>query len=1326
MKTNILESLNCLHQSLAEVKNSGHECQVFFDWLNSTAQPRLAILFMKKEGQAGFVPALQTGLLALPERSILLDQNPEAWLKDLGETLPRGEMYSMPIIWREEVLGMLLMVSSHRGKPLLTEKSLVEAGLGYFASTGYLMKLKKKELAGRRSMGIQVSEEKYRTFVEQMPAAVYVDKLDGKGSSVFVSPQIETLFGIPMEEWLDGDVQLWQSFLHPDDREQALREYLSIDEPGQVYDLEYRIINRHGQLLWIADKGKVVETDLGERQLYGVMLDITERKLYEGELEAEAMLAQALAKPLDLKPLLERLLEAVRHVIPSADKGSVMLIEPNGNLRIRATSGYSDPRLQDFSFPANYSYSAQAMHERRGMIFPDVRADPSIRYDGEIVEAKSIQSAMAAPLMIQDQIIGVIALDSSKKAAFNEANLRLLVKFATSAAFILERSRLFEETQRRLTALEALYESGLSLSNLIEPHSIGSTIVNLLKKHMHWDHAVVRIRREDGDGVEVIGYGALELDEENIDGEIDRMNYLISRVGEGMTGWVIQHGVAVRSGNLPADSRYIETYPGILSGLYVPIQNGEHALGVIGVESELPNAFDDDDERFLSTLAAQASSSIENARLFKDMQKRLAELSVLHQSSQSWLVSGFDASVTYSSVHDAVQRVMPSDAFVIVLADDDPQGDYLAVYRCDEGALYPPAVIPYGDGLSGMVITKGMTLLVDDYHARSDIKAVHFGKPEHIRSILAIPMRHGDRTFGMISTQSYLPNVYNESHRAVLETIAAQFASSIENARLFEETRQRLRELETLQRLSAALRKVRGIPDMVPIFVNYSAQVVGAQAGLIFLLDEASNDWVSNGWITADGEYIKSGKTDLRTKPGDGLTGRVGERGELYIVENARNEPLVIEAREMADQAEKFQSGIILPIRVQDRVIGVMQVWHEDRHVFTESEKHLLIAIADIAGSSLQRARLHEETNRQLRQLTILRDMDRVIASSFDLQVIFNILFNYVTEQLDVDAVNILLYNPHTHMLERVAGRGFLTNLQNTLQLRLGESFAGRAALERRVISVPDLSSANGMLAKPELLAGENFKAYYAHPLVTKGEILGVLEVFNRSPLKVTAEWLNFFETISSQAAIAVDNSRLFENLERSNFELTLAYDKTIEGWSKALDLRDRETEGHTRRVTDLTLKLAKKFGLSGPEFVHIRRGALLHDIGKIGIPDHILLKPGNLTDEEWIIMRQHPQHAYDMLSSVEYLRPALDIPYCHHEKWDGTGYPRGLKGEEIPFSARIFAIADVYDALTSHRPYRLGWSKEQTVEFIRTQSGKHFDPNVVEVFLKTINELKG
>jgi putative nucleotidyltransferase with HDIG domain len=233
--------------------------------------------------------------------------------------------------------------------------------------------------------------------------------------------------------------------------------------------------------------------------------------------------------------------------------------------------------------------------------------------------------------------------------------------------------------------------------------------------------------------------------------------------------------------------------------------------------------------------------------------------------------------------------------------------------------------------------------------------------------------------------------------------------------------------------------------------------------------------------------------------------------------------------------------------------------------------------------------------------------------------------------------------------------------------------------------------------------------------------VKGVLEIFNRSRLNPNREWIDFLATLGGQTSIAIENSRLFQDLQRSNFELAMAYDATIEGWSRALDLRDRETEGHTRRVTDLTLRLARKIGLSESRLVLIKRGALLHDIGKMGIPDDILHKPDELSEEEQQIMRQHPQLAYDMLEPIAYLRDALNIPYCHHEKWDGSGYPRGLSGTQIPLEARLFAIVDVWDAITTDRPYRRGWPVQKALEYMQEQSGKYFDPQLVEIFLQEI-----
>jgi PAS domain S-box-containing protein len=356
----------------------------------------------------------------------------------------------------------------------------------------------------------------------------------------------------------------------------------------------------------------------------------------------------------------------------------------------------------------------------------------------------------------------------------------------------------------------------------------------------------------------------------------------------------------------------------------------------------------------------------------------------------------------------------------------------------------------------------------------------------------------------------------------------------------------------------------------------------------------------------------------------------------------------------------------------------------------------------------------------RLQRLTALHAIDMIISSSLDLRVTLSEFLDLVIAQLRVDAADVLLLNRHAQSLEFSAGRGFHSDDVQRSRLRMGEGIAGLAALEHRSISIPDLRDPSSGFRRVSLFEKEGFITYAVVPLMAKGHVTGVLEVLHRSPLVVDTEWLNFLEALAAQAAIAIDNAALFNELQRSAIEVTVAYDATLEGWANALDLRNRATERHTERVAEMTMRLARSMGIGEQELVHIRRGALLHDIGKIAIPDSILLKPGPLTDEEWALMYKHPQDAFDMLQPIAYLRPALDIPYAHHEKWDGSGYPRSLKGEQIPLAARIFAVADVWDAMTDElRPYRKAMSKEEVREHIRSLAGSHLDPKIVEAFLK-------
>ncbi len=385
------------------------------------------------------------------------------------------------------------------------------------------------------------------------------------------------------------------------------------------------------------------------------------------------------------------------------------------------------------------------------------------------------------------------------------------------------------------------------------------------------------------------------------------------------------------------------------------------------------------------------------------------------------------------------------------------------------------------------------------------------------------------------------------------------------------------------------------------------------------------------------------------------------------------------------------------------------------------AEKALSLRTEELRQRNEELTRLNEQAELRMARLVSMRTIDMAISGSFDLSVVLGIILDQVTGQLRSHAADILVFNQGSQAFKFSSGKGFHTPGLEHTKYKFGGDLAWRVVRERHRVEIADLKAQANVLQRSPDLSGEGFLSYIGVPLVSKGQVRGVLEVFHRVQLNPDREWYNYLEMLAGQAAIAMDNSALFEHIQNSNTELETAYDGTLVGWAYALELRALEPEGHIRRVDNLTTRLAQAMGLNDKELVNIHRGAILHDIGKMGIPDSIMLKPGPLTDEEWVIMRKHPQVAYDMLSPITYLRQALDIPHYHHERWDGTGYPRGMKGDGIPLAARIFAVVDVFDALISDRPYRKAWSESKALDYIRQKSGVEFDPQVVSVFLERI-----
>jgi PAS domain S-box-containing protein len=395
----------------------------------------------------------------------------------------------------------------------------------------------------------------------------------------------------------------------------------------------------------------------------------------------------------------------------------------------------------------------------------------------------------------------------------------------------------------------------------------------------------------------------------------------------------------------------------------------------------------------------------------------------------------------------------------------------------------------------------------------------------------------------------------------------------------------------------------------------------------------------------------------------------------------------------------------------------------EMRGRLTLDESNEPLQFDTIVRDITERIEIETKLQNRMQRLNSLHTIDTAINSSFDLAFTYVILLEQVVTVAKNSAAAIIVFDPNPSIRTVAATTGFSTPESLLNQQLLADTLPVKAALERRAISATEEEIDSNNFALRVLFKNEDIKGYGVYPLTVKGVVKGVIELFRRSDEDLDQETSNFIETVSQAAAIAMESAQNFERLQRTNQELIQAYDDTLVGWINFLDLRDKETEGHTLRAQDITMQICGHLGFTAEQLMHVRRGVLLHDIGKVGIPDAILNKPGALTDEEREVIKKHPVYAYQMLYPISYLRPALDIPYCHHEKWDGSGYPRGLKGEEIPLAARIFAIVDVFDALTSDRPYRAAWTVEKTVAHIREGSGSHFDPTIVEKCLELLIE---
>ena len=1030
-------------------------------------------------------------------------------------------------------------------------------------------------------------------------------------------------------------------------------------------------------------------------------------KAQENQLKREAALLKlmrAAAASLDLKQVLQIILDQLVALIPS-DAGSIQLLEKD-HLNIVAAIG---PEGEQFSrlgrillsdFPINHL----AITEKRPVRIDDVRSDDRFI---RLIDSSETKSFLAIPLIVKGKAIGLITFDSHRVARFTDQDVELAFAIADHAGIALENARLYQEALQAAERRAVLHELSQEIVRISQDlEKIYRAIHEAAQRLMHCDVFIIALR--DDAKNENISVYIVEAQQ--------RLEPRRMPGNAGFTGAVISEGRSIVLHNEAEIEKRIFIRFGsprhVQSVVAVPMQFGDKIIGMISAQCYEPDAYDLEEQALLEMLATHAATAIENGRLFDSEQKRRQEAETLRKAAAT-ISSTLDPDTAAREILTALKQIIPYDSGSVFLHEGDKLRLVIA-----EG--YPHSnelknlTFPDGDEFFQTVKATGRPIIIED--AQQDARFKSWMDTAHVRGWMVVPLVSRGRVIGSVTLDSLQPGTFDENSGYIAMTFAHQTAAAIDNARLYGETQHRLRDLEVINRVSTSLRLAQSVEEILPILLNEALLLLDTPHGAIWLYEHPTNTLRQR---LARGASTQAAYTVLR--PEDGMIGHVFTSGEKYISQELRKDLLIFAGNR--DSTPDGLSGIFIPIKSTIGPMGVLLVSTETGRQVS-SELDLLTILAEITGNAIHRAELFDQSQEQIHRLTSLRDIDSAIASSTDLRVTLNILMDHTLKHLKADAVDILLYHPELQSLTFLTSAGFYNPAPSRPLVRLGEGLAGQVVMKGSVEYISDLQK-TGETRRDPTLAREGFVTYLGMPLIVKGQVKGVFEVFLRSQFSPTADWMQFLHTLAGQAAIAVDNAQLFDNLQRSNQEITQAYDTTLEGWARALELRDRETEGHTRRVTDLTMQLARYMGIADDELVDIYRGVLLHDIGKMGVPDQILRKTGPLNESEWFEMRKHPEYAFNLLAPIPYLRPALDIPYCHHEHWDGSGYPRGLRGEQIPLSARVFAIVDIWDALLSDRPYRKAWPEEKVIQYIQDISGTILDPTVVHAFLKMMTELK-
>ncbi len=1070
-------------------------------------------------------------------------------------------------------------------------------------------------------------------------------------------------------------------------------EWVCETRTGRRIDCEVELIRM------AVKEGNLIRTNIinitSGKQAEGWRLQAPEGEATD-ELAALALAGASIASSLDLNKVLQVLAQQLTNLLNVqvfilADwDASHKALTPRLNFINRKVAPASTPVLSlagqfDLAKVIGGTKPVQKNSGEPGLTVKEKRA----------LRDAGVSTLLLLPLIAQSKTTGLIELQDRRAARiFSDHEIYLAQTLCHQAAIALENARLFQSTRRQLQELSILHQVAIATTEATTEDELIERATQLIRNNIYSDNF----------GVMLLTSSRRELAIHPSYESAPEIVGMLVPLGQGVTGRVAASGEPMRIGDIRQEGNYLDYDKRTLSELCVPMRIGERVIGVVNAESREPNHFTEEDERLLLTFAGQLATGIERLRNATTERRRSTQLGVLKELTTE--MSGvLEQDKLFKVVVQCLNRRMGFFSTDISRVDDE-KGQFIIEAASGAFEAFIPKEgfsQPFGTGLLDEATRTGKPVVANDVHKT---KAYHLVPGfENINSELVIPIKIYKKVVALLNIESTQLNAFDDYEVASLATLGDQISIALESINLFESTRRQLQELTVLHAITHAAVNAKTEDELF----ERATEIIGAsiypdQFGFL-LMDTEGHSLLVNRFYRGLGDDLQQTRVPLS----QGIAGRVAATGKPWRVPDVRREPSYMKVN------SDMRSELCVPMLGNNgSVLGVINAESAQLNAFTDSDMRLLNTIAGQLGTAIEKLRLHESERVQRSQAETLREVAAILGSAVDRSNVLDLIMEQLKRIVPFDSASIQIVKGKMLSIRAVAG----TLDKNAIGFELPiskDKFAHPILFEQRTVLYEDIGGHVDWLKAP---GAEGVKSWIGAPLIVRGESIGLLTVDGYQAKQFTQADAQVVSTFAIHAGIALENARLFDEAQD-------AYVQTVSALASAIDVRDSYTSDHSERLADLAVETGRLLGCSPDELVDIQWAGLLHDIGKIGVPDEILRKPSPLENHEQEIMRKHPEIGAHIVEPVRNLSAVAPIIRAHQERFDGTGYPDGLKGQGIPKIARIISVADAYVAMTDERVYRKALTHEQAIAELKRHSGSQFDPQIVEAFLKVIKEKK-